>query len=102
MAAKKKYLLALNLGLLGVSVLLSLTDKSIGKENFLEKSVIDKHYNFSVGDLWQLPDLKASELYYDIAKRHFDEDGRSIVNASSNSELNIFERIPLEEFLYQN
>ncbi len=51
MAAKKKYLLALNLGLLGFGILLSLFETSRGKENFLGKSVIDKHYNFSVGNL---------------------------------------------------
>ena len=51
MAAKKKYLLALNLGLLGFNLFLSLSETSRGKENFLEKSVVDKHYNFSVGNL---------------------------------------------------
>ena len=51
MAAKKKYLLALNLGLLGFGLLLSLFETSRGNENFLGKSVIDKHYNFSVGNL---------------------------------------------------
>ncbi len=51
MAAKKKYLLALNLGLLGFSLLLSLFETSRGKEHLLEKLVIDKNYNFSVGNL---------------------------------------------------
>ncbi len=51
MAAKKKYLLALNLGLLGFTVLLSLFETSRAKEHSLEKSVVDKHYNFSVGNL---------------------------------------------------
>ena len=51
MAAKKKYLLALNLGFLGFSLLLSLSETSRGKEHSLRKSVNDKHYNFSVGNL---------------------------------------------------
>ena len=51
MAAEKKYSLALNLGLLGFTVFLSLFETSRGKEHFLENSVIDKHYNFSVGNL---------------------------------------------------
>ena len=51
MAAKKKYLLALNLGFLGFGLLLSLFETSRGKEHFLGKSVIDKHYNFTVGNL---------------------------------------------------
>ncbi len=51
MAAKKKYLLALNLGLLGFGLLLSLFETSRGKEYFLGKSVNPKHYIFSVGNL---------------------------------------------------
>ncbi|AIQ96439.1 DUF3769 domain-containing protein [Prochlorococcus sp. MIT 0801] len=43
--------MALNLGLLGFSILLSLSETSRGKGNSLGKSVIDKHYNFSVGNL---------------------------------------------------
>ncbi|WP_269616597.1 DUF3769 domain-containing protein [Prochlorococcus marinus] len=51
MAAKKKYLLALNLGLLGFSIFLSLFETSKGNENFQKKEVIDKNYSFSVGNL---------------------------------------------------
>ena len=51
MAAKKKYLLALNLGLLGFGLLLSLFETSRGKEYFLGKSVNPKHFIFSVGNL---------------------------------------------------
>ncbi len=50
MAAEKKYSLALNLGLLGFTIFLSLLETSRGKEHFLENSVIDKNYNFSVGN----------------------------------------------------
>ena len=57
---------------------------------------------FSVGEAWQLPDLKASELYYDVARRCFEEDGRSIVNASTRSNLTIFQRKSLEEFLNED
>jgi len=51
LAAKKKYLLALNLGLLGFGLLLSLFETSRGKEHFLGKSINPKHYIFSVGNL---------------------------------------------------
>ncbi|WP_269614743.1 DUF3769 domain-containing protein [Prochlorococcus marinus] len=50
MTAEKKYSFALNLGLLGFTLFLSLFETSRGKEHFLENSVIDKHYNFSVGN----------------------------------------------------
>lgn len=57
-----------------------------------------KNY-FSSGDAWQLPDLKGSEFYYDLARRCFEESGRSIVNASTRTELSIFPRLSLEDFL---
>ena len=51
MAAKKKYLLLINLGLLGFGVFLSLFEKYKGEENSLEKLLKDKHHNFSVINL---------------------------------------------------
>ncbi len=64
MAAKKKYLLPLNLGILGFGVFLSLFETSLGKENFLEKAIKDKKYNFYVGNLVETdksPLLRKSE-----------------------------------------
>ncbi len=51
MAAKKNYQFFLNLGLLGFSFFLCLFESSVGKENFLKKTVKDKNYNFYVGNL---------------------------------------------------
>ena len=51
MAAKKKYLLSLNLGLLGFITFLSLFEISLGEEKFPKKSFKNKHYDFSVGSL---------------------------------------------------
>ncbi len=51
MAKKKKYLLALNLGLLGFGIILPLFDSSKGKEKLLENSDKSQHYKFSVGYL---------------------------------------------------
>ena len=60
MAAKKKYSLALNLGLLGFTIFLSLFETSSGKDHFLGKSFIYQHYNFSIGNLAE--NLKSSPL----------------------------------------
>ncbi len=54
---------------------------------------------FEAGKPWQLPDLAASELYYDVARRCYEEDGRSVINASARSELTVFERESLDVFL---
>ena len=51
MATKIKYLLPLNLGLLGFSIFLSFFEHSTGKENSLQKAVKVKNFNFAVGDL---------------------------------------------------
>lgn len=60
------------------------------------------HFNssyFSENQLWQLPDLKASEHYYNLANSCFQEDGRKILNASITSDLDIFPKITLEQFI---
>jgi len=54
---------------------------------------------FDEGQEWQHPDLLASELYYDLARRSFEQDGRSIINASTKTALRIFPQQTLEEFL---
>jgi hypothetical protein len=48
---------------------------------------------------WQLPDLAGSEFYYDLARRCFEHDGRTIVNASTASQLNVFHRMALNDFV---
>ena len=54
---------------------------------------------FSKDQLWQLPDLKASEHYYNLANSSFKEDGRNIFNASIDTDLDVFPKITLEEFI---
>ncbi len=52
LAAKNKYLLPLNLGILGFSIFLSLFESSSGKENFQKKIDNNKNFNFSVSNLF--------------------------------------------------
>lgn len=63
-----------------------------------DKGHFDKNY-FSKDQLWQLPDLKASEHYYNIANLCFEESGRKIFNASISTKLDIFTKITLKEFI---
>jgi len=51
LAAKEKYRLFLNLGLLGLNISLSLFEIALGKENFFGSFDKAQHYNFSVGNL---------------------------------------------------
>ena len=58
----------------------------------------DKAY-FSGGVKWQLPDLIGSEVSYLKAKQAYESDGRGIYNCTSGGDLEIFERVSLDEFI---
>jgi hypothetical protein len=57
---------------------------------------------FAPNQPWQYPDLKSSELYYDLARRCYEVDGRMIVNSSTHTKLNDFPLMRLEDFLHDN
>ncbi len=48
---------------------------------------------------WHAPDLAMSEASYAKARHAFEADGRRVVNASTHTKLDIFERISLDAFL---
>lgn len=58
----------------------------------------DPNY-FAGGVKWQLPDLFRSEVAYHLAKEMYDATGRHIVNATVGGKLEIFPRMPLDDFL---
>lgn len=79
--------------------------------NFVEKGTPHKietmkgddnnHFdpNYFKGMKWQLPDLAGSEKAYRLAKKHFTEDNRMILDATVNGKLDIFPKINFEEAL---
>jgi FkbM family methyltransferase len=58
----------------------------------------DPNY-FGHGVPWQLPDLEGSERAYQRAKKVFEADGRRILDATVEGELQIFEKISYQEAL---
>lgn len=54
---------------------------------------------FAPGTRWHLPDLELSELGYRLAKERFESDGRTIVNATPDTRLEIFDRRSLDAAL---
>lgn len=68
------------------------------KSNGNDKGHFDSNY-FSGDQTWQLPDLKASEHYYNLANLCYEEGGRKIYNASVSSDLKIFKKVTLEKFI---
>jgi glycosyltransferase involved in cell wall biosynthesis len=53
------------------------------------------------GSDWNLPDLRQSELSYQIARQWYEADGRQILNASTRTKLEVFDRVKLEDVLYE-
>lgn len=51
---------------------------------------------FPKGTKWQLPDLYRSEIAYAIARKAFEDDGRSIFDATVGGKCNIFKKINFE------
>lgn len=70
---------------------------TIGKPD--EKKVLetpdDNHFHpdYFRNQVFPQPNLKASEISYQIAKLYFEEDGRKIFDATYNGNLNIFDKI---------
>ncbi len=53
---------------------------------------------FADGVLWHNPDLDQSARAYKMAKTVYDADGRSIVNLTRGSDLDVFERGDWQEW----
>lgn len=56
---------------------------------------------FGEGTMWNLPDLAASERGYAVLRMRYEAAGRRIVNASSTTELTVFQRGSLDDVLNQ-
>jgi len=52
---------------------------------------------FGKGFRWQLPDLDTSEIAYALARQHYEEDGRQIVDATIDGKLTIFKKADYEK-----
>jgi hypothetical protein len=63
-----------------------------------DKHHFDENY-FAEGQSWNLPDLQMSEIAYSLARQAFEGDRRRVINASSYSKCNVFERQPLNTII---
>lgn len=54
---------------------------------------------FAGGNLWQYPDLVASEFSYKMADEYYRQHGRKLYNATEGGKLELLERIDLNSFL---
>jgi len=58
----------------------------------------DPNY-FGPGVRWELPDLKMSEVAYQLAREHFEAHGREIVDATVGGKLTVFPKVDYESVL---
>jgi hypothetical protein len=76
----------------------------IGKPNEAQERTENNDVNhfvpnyFPKGSKWETPDLVASEYYYNIAKKEFNKDNRTIFDATINGKCDIFLKKDLETF----
>lgn len=54
---------------------------------------------FEKGIVWQLPDLRRSELAYALAREAYERDGRRIIDATPGGQCTVFEKARLEDVL---
>jgi|APSaa5957512622_1039677.scaffolds.fasta_scaffold31983_1 hypothetical protein len=66
-----------------------------------EKDVNHFHPDyFPKGVKWQLPDLRRSEIAYSIAREEIEKDGRTILDATENGNLNVFEKVEFSDLFH--
>ncbi len=52
---------------------------------------------FPKGSMWQLPDLLRSEIAYGVARRAFEADGRTIIDATEGGFCTAFRKVPFAD-----
>jgi hypothetical protein len=52
---------------------------------------------FGPGVKWQLPDLEVSEASYRLARKAFEEAGRTIVDATVGGKLTVFPKVAMRD-----
>lgn len=65
-------------------------------QEILSKGKDRNHFStdyFGKGYKWHYPDLKTAEFAYKMAKEHFENDGREIVDATIGGKLRVFEKV---------
>lgn len=60
------------------------------------------HFNkdyFGKGVSWHAPNIPMTEVAYELAKNYYEKNGRTIYNCSTKTELNIFQKMSLEDWI---
>ncbi len=74
----------------------SYVEKGIPNKILIAKGNEQNHFisgYYKKGMKWEIPDYKGEELAYEMAKAHFEKDGRKILDATVGGKLNIFKKV---------
>ena len=74
----------------------SFTTQGKPNETVISEGADPDHFSsnyFGKGFRWQLPDLQASEIGYQLAKSAYKADGRRILDATLEGKLEVFEKV---------
>jgi 6-hydroxymethylpterin diphosphokinase MptE-like len=99
--------LALHMGFQDVSLIgcdHSFASKGAPNQTIEAGEIDSDHFDpnyFAGGVRWQLPDLLGSEIAYSLARSTFEKSGRRLVNSTQGGNLEVFERVPLADFIGQ-
>jgi len=67
-----------------------------------DEEVDTNHFHpnyFPKGSKWETPDIVSSEYFYKIAKKHFENEGRRIIDCTINGKCQIFEKGNIADFI---
>jgi hypothetical protein len=83
----------------------SYKDEGVGNVAIVSQKPDVNHFSqnyFGPGVTWQLPDYILMEQGYQVMKCLFENDGRRIVDATSNGNLSIFQKVDFEDYLFSS
>ena len=88
-----------NVFLIGVDHHFKVEGKPYEKQFIQGEDINHFDPNYFGNQEWKLPNLKVSELAYDLAKYFYQKNGRKIYDATVNGRLNIFPKMSFKEAL---
>ncbi len=75
-------------------------EKGTPNQAVVRKETVDEsHFHpnyFPQGMKWQLPDLVRSEIDYELARNHYSNNGREIMDATPSGKCQVFEKVEFQ------
>lgn len=79
----------------------SFASKGKPNETVVSQGDDPNHFNpgyFGKGFRWQLPDLETSEIAYRMARKVYEADGRTVLDATVGGKLQVFPKVNFDDY----